>query len=50
MGRGRGAAHVSGTGVGLAVAAELASAHGGSLAAHSKPGHGAQLTLTLPRA
>jgi len=48
--RGRGAAHVSGTGVGLAVAAELASAHGGSLAAHSSPGHGAQLTLTLPRA
>ena len=48
--RGRGAAHVSGTGVGLAVAAELASAHGGSLAAHSEPGHGAQLTLTLPRA
>ena len=47
--RGRGAAHVSGSGIGLAVAAELARAHGGRLAAHSEPGHGAQLTLTLPR-
>jgi signal transduction histidine kinase len=48
--RGRGAVHVSGSGIGLAVAAELASAHGGQLAAHSEPGHGARLTLTLPRA
>jgi two-component system, OmpR family, sensor histidine kinase BaeS len=48
--RGRGAAHVSGSGIGLTVAAELASAHGGRLDAHSEPGHGARLTLTLPRA
>jgi len=48
--RGRGAAHVSGGGIGLAVAAELARAHGGVLAASSEPGHGAQFTLTLPRA
>ena len=48
--RGRGAAHISGSGVGLAVAAELASAHGGALEARSEPGHGAQLILTLPRA
>jgi two-component system sensor histidine kinase BaeS len=48
--RGRGAAHVSGSGIGLAVAAELAQAHGGRLDAHSEPGHGAHLTLTLPRA
>jgi len=48
--RGRGAAHVSGSGVGLAVAAELADAHGGRLEARSEPGHGAQFTLTLPRA
>jgi two-component system sensor histidine kinase BaeS len=48
--RGRGAAHTSGSGIGLAVAAELAAAHGGSLVARSEPGHGAQLTLTLPRA
>jgi signal transduction histidine kinase len=48
--RGQSAAHVSGSGIGLAVAAELARAHGGRLAAHSEPGHGAQFTLTLPRA
>jgi len=48
--RGRGAAHVSGSGIGLAVAAELARAHGGQLGAISEPGHGAQITLTLPRA
>jgi len=48
--RGRQAAHVSGSGIGLAVAAELARAHGGHLAASSQPGHGTQMTLTLPRA
>jgi two-component system sensor histidine kinase BaeS len=48
--RGRGAGHVSGSGIGLAVAAELARAHGGRLEAYSEPGHGARLTLTLPRA
>jgi two-component system sensor histidine kinase BaeS len=48
--RGQGAGHVSGSGIGLAVAAELARAHGGRLAAGSEPGHGAQFTLTLPRA
>jgi two-component system sensor histidine kinase BaeS len=48
--RGRGAGHVSGSGIGLAVAAELARAHGGRLDAHSESGHGARLTLTLPRA
>ena len=48
--RGQSAAHVSGSGIGLAVAAELARAHRGRLAAHSEPGHGAQFTLTLPRA
>src|SRR5215470_2456427 len=47
--RGRDAAHVSGSGIGLAVAAELTRAHGGRLEAHSEPGHGARLTLTLPR-
>src|SRR5262249_17857488 len=45
--RGRGAAHVSGSGVGLAVAAELADAHGGRLEARSEPGHGAQVRLAL---
>jgi signal transduction histidine kinase len=47
--RGRDAAHVSGSGIGLAVAAELTSAHGGRLEARSEPGRGAQFTLTLPR-
>jgi signal transduction histidine kinase len=48
--RGRGAANVSGSGIGLAIAAELARAHGGTLRASSEPGRGAQFTLTLPRA
>jgi two-component system, OmpR family, sensor histidine kinase BaeS len=48
--RGRQAASVSGSGIGLSVAAELARAHGGHLAASSQPGHGTQMTLTLPRA
>src|ERR1700722_11012664 len=47
--RGRQAAQFSGSGIGLAVAAELARAHGGQLSATSQPGHGTQLTLTLPR-
>ena len=46
--RGRQAAHTSGSGVGLAVAAELAQAHGGRLTATSQPGHGTQMTLILP--
>ena len=40
---------VSGSGIGLAVAAELARAHGGQLTARS-PGQGTEFTLTLPRA
>jgi two-component system sensor histidine kinase BaeS len=48
--RGRQAAHTSGSGIGLAVAAELARAHGGQLAASSEPGRGTEMTLTLPRA
>ncbi len=48
--RGRQAAQVSGSGIGLSVAAELARAHGGDLAASSQPGCGTQMTLTLPRA
>ena len=47
--RGRQAAQTSGSGIGLAVAAELARAHGGRLSAASQPGQGTQLTLTLPR-
>jgi two-component system sensor histidine kinase BaeS len=48
--RGRGAAQISGSGIGLAVAAELAQAHGGQLTARSQPGQGTVMTLTLPQA
>ncbi len=48
--RGRQAAQVSGSGIGLAVAAELARAHGGELTAGSEPGRGTEMTLTLPAA
>jgi two-component system sensor histidine kinase BaeS len=48
--RGRQAAQTSGSGIGLAIAAELARAHGGQLIASSQPGHGTQMTLTLPAA
>jgi signal transduction histidine kinase len=47
--RGRQAAQTSGSGIGLAVAAELTRAHGGQLSATSQPGYGTQLSLTLPR-
>ena len=46
--RGRQAAQFSGSGIGLAVAAELAQAHDGQLTAHSEPGQGTEMTLTLP--
>jgi len=48
--RGRDAAHISGSGIGLTVAAELAQAHGGQLTAASQSGQGTQMTLILPRA
>jgi two-component system sensor histidine kinase BaeS len=49
--RGQGeAARISGSGIGLAIAAELARAHGGDLSADSRPGQGTRLTLRLPRA
>jgi two-component system, OmpR family, sensor histidine kinase BaeS len=46
--RGQGAAQTAGSGIGLAVAAELTWAHGGTLTADSQPGQGARFTLTLP--
>jgi len=51
--RGQQAAQVSGSGIGLAVAAELAQAHGGRLTASSEPegpARGTQMTLILPAA
>jgi two-component system sensor histidine kinase BaeS len=48
--RGRQASQTSGSGIGLAVAAELAQAHGGRLTASSQPGLGTRMTLTLPLA
>ena len=42
------AAQISGSGIGLAVAAELAQAHGGRLSARSQPGQGTEMTLVLP--
>ncbi len=48
--RGRQATQISGSGIGLTVAAELVQAHGGRLTASSEPGQGTQMTLTLPGA
>jgi two-component system sensor histidine kinase BaeS len=46
--RGQQASQISGSGIGLTVAAELVQAHGGRLTASSEPGQGTQMTLTLP--
>jgi two-component system, OmpR family, sensor histidine kinase BaeS len=46
--RGREAAQTSGSGIGLAIAAELTRAHGGELVARSGPGRGTAMTLILP--
>jgi two-component system sensor histidine kinase BaeS len=46
--RGAGAKAPSGAGIGLAVVAELAAAHGGTVTAASPPGSGAIFTVTLP--
>jgi two-component system, OmpR family, sensor histidine kinase BaeS len=48
--RGRDASPTSGSGIGLAVAAELARAHGGRITAASQSGQGTQMTLSLPLA
>ena len=48
--RGQQGLQTSGSGVGLAVAAQLTRAHDGRLSAASEPGRGTQMTLVLPRA
>ena len=48
--RGPGAAQASGSGIGLAVAAELVRAHQGTIEVASQPGKGSRFTLTLPLA
>ena len=47
--RGRRASEISGSGIGLAIAAEIARAHGGSLTAVSELGVGTRMTLCLAR-
>ncbi|MEU0721807.1 ATP-binding protein [Streptomyces lavendulocolor] len=41
-------ARADGSGIGLAVVAELAAAHGGTITADSTPGHGTTFTTRLP--
>jgi two-component system, OmpR family, sensor histidine kinase BaeS len=48
--RGADAAQTAGSGIGLAVAAELARAHDGSIDLASEPGSGSRFTLVLPLA
>jgi len=48
--RGKQAQQTSGSGIGLAMAAELVQAHGGTITASSEPGQGTRLTMTLPAA
>ncbi|MEU2433676.1 ATP-binding protein [Streptomyces sp. NPDC007861] len=43
-----GSARADGSGIGLAVAAELTAAHGGTLTAESEVGHGTTFTTRLP--
>ena len=43
-------APVSGSGIGLAIAAEMPQAHGAQLTAASQPGQGTHMTLTLSAA
>jgi signal transduction histidine kinase len=47
--RGTSPTAMSGFGLGLWVARRIAEAHGGSIAAASEPGQGAELRVTLPR-
>jgi two-component system sensor histidine kinase BaeS len=48
--RGAHAAQTAGSGIGLAIAAELAQAHQGTIELASEPGHGSRFILVLPLA
>lgn len=47
--RGSGAERSTGSGIGLAIVAELVKAHGGTVAVDSTPGEGTTFTVLLPR-
>jgi two-component system sensor histidine kinase BaeS len=46
--RGPAARGIAGSGIGLTVVSELASAHGGAVRVESEPGHGTVMTVSLP--
>ena len=48
--RGRSAVETHGSGIGLAVVAELVDAHHGTVHVANRPDGGAEFTVTLPRA
>jgi signal transduction histidine kinase len=48
--RGRGAAETPGSGIGLAIVAELVAAHKGTIAVDSSSDHGTTVTVRLPTA
>jgi len=39
---------IPGTGIGLAMVAQIAAAHGGGVSVISEPGHGSTFTMSLP--